>query len=300
MDVSPIEQEIGIPGNTGGFSSVFNKDTISFKLCKELVLKGCWNRSGLWVVEQQYNKQVSEKNKTVSRIYTLSSIATTVRHLHAADGFPKKDTWMKAIEMSNYENWPGINTKTVRKHYPDESVEAQKGCMKKQSQNIQSTKVREHEDNMTEIAEIQQTPTRHNLFVKVVHVKQTAYSDQTGHFPVQSSQVNCLVMLFYDVRSNYIDAKPMKDNKVNSLIAAYKALWTRVSGNREIKPNMHIMENKVPALFKEEIRENCILQLVPPDTHRCNLAEREIQTFKRHFISILAGIDPTFSMYLWD
>ena len=153
---------------------------------------------------------------------------------------------------------------------------------------------------MTEIAELQQTLTRHNLLVKVVHVKQTVYSDQTGRFPVQSSHRNCLVMLFYDVGSNYIDAKPMKDNKVNSLIAAYKALWARVTGNREIKPNMHIMDNKAPELFKEAIRENCNLQLVPPDTHRRNLAERAIQTFKSHFISILAGVDPTFPMYLWD
>jgi hypothetical protein len=61
-------------------------------------------------------------------------------------------------------------------------------------------------------------------------------------------------MLFHDVGSNYIDdARPMKDNKVNSLITTYKALWARVTGNREIKPNMHIMDNKAPALFKEAI-----------------------------------------------
>jgi hypothetical protein len=107
-------------------------------------------------------------------------------------------------------------------------------------------------------------------------------------------------MLLCDVGSNYIDAKPMKDNKVSSLIAAYKVLWARVTGNREIKPNMHIMDNNAPALFKGAIQENCILQLVPPDTHGRNLAERAIQTFKSNFISILAGIDPTFPMYLWD
>ena len=64
---------------------------------------------------------------------------------------------MKAIEMNNYATWPGVNAITVRKHYPDESVEVQKGHMKKQRQNVQSTKVGEHEDNMTEIAELQQT-----------------------------------------------------------------------------------------------------------------------------------------------
>ena len=40
--------------------------------------------------------------------------------------------------------------------------------------------------------------------------------------------------------------------------------------------------------------------LVPSDNHRRNLAERAIQTFKNHFKSILAGVDNSFPMRLWD
>eukprot|EP00804_Cyclotella_cryptica_P026152 CCRYP_013039-RA/>CCRYP_013039-RA protein AED:0.41 eAED:0.32 QI:0/0/0/0.5/0/0.5/2/0/297 len=35
-------------------------------------------------------------------------------------------------------------------------------------------------------------------------------------------------------------------------------------------------------------------QLVPPNVHRANAAERAIRTFKAHFLSVLAGIDPAF------
>ncbi len=42
------------------------------------------------------------------------------------------------------------------------------------------------------------------------------------------------------------------------------------------------------------------MQLVPSDTHRRNLAERVIQTFKSHFIAILAGVNSLFPMSLWD
>ena len=42
------------------------------------------------------------------------------------------------------------------------------------------------------------------------------------------------------------------------------------------------------------------IQLVPPDMHRRNRAERAIRTFKNNFISILAGVDPSFPPYLWD
>jgi hypothetical protein len=40
-------------------------------------------------------------------------------------------------------------------------------------------------------------------------------------------------------------------------------------------------------------------ELVPPDNHRSNLAERAIQMFKRHFISILSGVDGKFPLSLW-
>ncbi len=106
------------------------------------------------------------------------------------------------------------------------------------------------------------------------------YTNQTGHFPVQSSCANKLIMVLYKIDGNYIDAKPMQDNKYNSLVKAYNTLWARVTKSGKVKPTVHILDNEASALFKEEIGKKCDLQLVPPDTHRQNLAERAIQTFK--------------------
>ena len=41
-------------------------------------------------------------------------------------------------------------------------------------------------------------------------------------------------------------------------------------------------------------------QLVPPHDHRRNIAEKAIQTFKSHFISILCGTAENFPLHLWD
>ena len=41
-------------------------------------------------------------------------------------------------------------------------------------------------------------------------------------------------------------------------------------------------------------------ELVSPDNHRTNYAERAIQTFKAHFIAILSGTDPSFPPDCWD
>jgi hypothetical protein len=49
-----------------------------------------------------------------------------------------------------------------------------------------------------------------------------------------------------------------------------------------------------------EIKKNCAIQLVPPDNHQQNLAERAIQTFKNYFKAVMVGVDNNFPMNLWD
>jgi hypothetical protein len=52
--------------------------------------------------------------------------------------------------------------------------------------------------------------------------------------------------------------------------------------------------------FKAQIyKNNMTFQLVPPHDHQRNIAEKTIQTFKRHFISILCGTDKDFPLHLW-
>jgi hypothetical protein len=42
-----------------------------------------------------------------------------------------------------------------------------------------------------------------------------------------------------------------------------------------------------------------VYQLVPPNDHRRNIAEKAIQTFKAHFIAIICGADKSFPLHLW-
>ena len=41
-------------------------------------------------------------------------------------------------------------------------------------------------------------------------------------------------------------------------------------------------------------------QLVPPNVHRRNIAERAIRTFKARFLAILAGVHPDLPKYTWE
>ena len=47
------------------------------------------------------------------------------------------------------------------------------------------------------------------------------------------------------------------------------------------------------------MNNNIELQLVPPNLHRTNAAEKEIGIFKDHFISGLTTVHPSFPLHLW-
>ena len=60
--------------------------------------------------------------------------------------------------------------------------------------------------------------------------------------------------------------------------------------------DLQVLDNEASKAYKEAMvnKWNVKYQLVPPDMHRRNAAERAIRIFKAHFISILAGTDEDF------
>ena len=83
------------------------------------------------------------------------------------------------------------------------------------------------------------------------------------------------------------------------MVAAYTTLVDRLKASG-IKPTLHILDIEISQEYKDAIGTNGMkYQLVPPDDHRRNIAEKAIQVFKDHFISVLCGTDMNFPMRLW-
>jgi hypothetical protein len=60
------------------------------------------------------------------------------------------------------------------------------------------------------------------------------------------------------------------------------------------------MDNEAPKGLRQHfIAKEIQYQFVPPFTKRSNKAEQAIQTFKRHFIAIIAGTHPSFPINFW-
>jgi hypothetical protein len=139
-----------------------------------------------------------------------------------------------------------------------------------------------------------------DIYIKIHNATKNMHGNQMGCFPATSSRGNKYIIVIVEVDGNYIDAEPMKNKSAREMIKTYLALWTCLTALGTVKPMTHIMDNKASEEYKKEIQKNCTIQLVPPDNHRCNLVEQAIQTFKNHFKAILAVVDGTFPMRLWD
>jgi len=87
--------------------------------------------------------------------------------------------------------------------------------------------------------------------------------------------------------SNGILQEPIKICTAGKMIRAYQWLINQLK-SAGITPKHHTMDNECSEEFKAMIKNTGMTyQLVPPQDHQRNLAEKAIQTFKAHFISIL-------------
>ena len=67
-----------------------------------------------------------------------------------------------------------------------------------------------------------------------------------------------------------------------------------------ITPKQQVLDNKTSMAYIQDIMvTGMTYQLIPPDDHRRNIAEKTIQTWKYHFIAVCSGVSANFPMRLW-
>jgi hypothetical protein len=126
------------------------------------------------------------------------------------------------------------------------------------------------------------------------------YTDLTGALPITSNAGNKYLLVIYDYDSNAILCEPMKNCSDSEALRAYASLYQQLTQHGH-KPALNIMDNEASAAIKRAITANgARYQLVEPNNHRVNAAERAIRPFKNHFIAGLCSTDPRFPIALWD
>ncbi len=123
--------------------------------------------------------------------------------------------------------------------------------------------------------------------------------DQIGHFHFVTSLGNCCIMILHHVDSNSSWIKPLKNNSKGKLILARHCALAQMA-QRSINPRHQTLNNQALFAYKIKIElTKMTYNLVPPNNYQRNLAEKAIQMFKDHMVSVLSGCSPTMLMHLW-
>eukprot|EP00804_Cyclotella_cryptica_P001131 CCRYP_008401-RA/>CCRYP_008401-RA protein AED:0.27 eAED:0.27 QI:0/0/0/1/0/0/4/0/702 len=274
---------IFLPGQQG--VDIYNDTDINISAARPPILQGCRDHRGLWMVPMGDTQDVSPGlDVAETALNRWSDFA-------CGAGYPTKATLLTAAQRGNLVTFPGLTPENINRHFP-ESDETQKGHMRQTRQGVRSTKVID-EDAMLG------APIQPGVKQFLTPPKRGCTPTKQAGFPSRQREDTNISWL--QSNGNYIDAEPVKLRKAKELTNAYQKIFCRWKSTGVICPNWHILDNEAPEELKQAIRENkCRVELTPADMHRRNIAERGIQTFKGHFISVLAGVANNFPINQWD
>ncbi len=106
-------------------------------------------------------------------------------------------------------------------------------------------------------------------------------------------------MILHNVESNSLWAEVLKNNTEGELILAQQRALDHMK-RCGIVPKHQTLNNQASMAYKTAIETSKMTyQLIRLDDHQQNMAEKAIQTFKNHFVSILSRCAPTMPMHLW-
>ena len=96
-------------------------------------------------------------------------------------------------------------------------------------------------------------------------------------------------------------AQPFKTRADKHHMVAYNSIMQRLE-DKGMLVDLQILDNEDSKAYKQTITSDWKIkfQLVLLHIHRRNAAERAIQTFKAHFLAILAGVAHDFPKHYWD
>ena len=223
---------------------------------------------------------VIPQNTFANNVYEIRVVPALISYLHACTGFSPKLTWIRAIEAEFFTTWPGLTADRVRQ-YLGKLETTTMGHQRMIHQNIQPT----NKGTRSRVHDVCVTMTDDDDMRNMIAM------DLPGRYPVTSASGNKYIFVMINYDSNYIKALPMKSRKTSEMIQCYRGFTSRLIQ----------LDNEVSKKLVEKIQEDKLeYQLSAPGDHRQNPAERAIQSFKNHFISIRSGTDDKYPRNRWD
>ena len=242
-----------------------------------------------------------------NHVHQSSTKAATAQFYHQSLFSPPATTLLKAINNNQLDSFPGL-VPSLLKHLPPSTATA-KGHMHKNRKGIRSTRKnpQEAKDARMDLADM--NPPQQMCNAQECNVTcyaaladtntGTIYTDLPGPFPVRSVRNMQYIFVCYAYKPNAILVRPMKTRSDACMVGAYQEIYEYLESVGH-KPSLNVTDNEASKAVQNYIKSKDVdWQLVEPDNHRVNAAERAIQTFKNHFLAGLATVDKAFPLQLW-
>jgi Reverse transcriptase (RNA-dependent DNA polymerase) len=291
-----------------GCTATFDANKVIIHHRNQPVLTGPRNSNGLWSLYPKRQTPPMQATPIHTANLTIHDAVTKdiIKFLHLSLYSPTKSTLLKAIQNNHFVGWPGLTQQNVKRYLQLEEPTIM-GHMDQQRQGTRSTtRTRVTNETVTQdqptIGHNEDTPTRtHMAYISIQDLPTgRVYTDQTGAFPVVSSQGIKAVMIMYDFDSNAILTEGITSRGKIELRRAYTCLFQRLQ-HAGAKPKIHRMDNEVSDVVKTFLQQQQVqLELTPAHIHRRNAAERAIRTWKNHFLAGLASLNPRFPLRYWS
>jgi hypothetical protein len=244
------------------------------------IITAVWNnRSGLYEIEQDINFAGVMFPKS-------SSQDQKAKFFIAAMGSPTTDTLVSAMEKG-YVNFPGLETRAVRKMPHSEATA--RGHLDRTRAGLDSTTEQASTD----------TPTK-AVHVSVSKERGLIFADMTGRFPIPSLRGAEYIMVMKCSDTGFIHVESMRTRSSKDMVLAMESGITFFRDCGIVHEAIRT-DNETSGNLKETLRKlNIRPEYVAPHNHRQNPAERDIRTFKNHFIATLCTTDQDFPLSEWD
>ena len=242
-----------------------------------------------------------------NHLHQPSTKAETAEFYHQSLFSPPTTTLLKAIKNNQLNSFPGL-VPSLLKHLPPSTATA-KGHMHRNRKGLRSTRAKTKEIKDARLDLEDMNPPQQICSAQEQNVMcyaaladtntGTIYTDLPGPFPVRSVRNMQYVFVCYVYETNAILVRPMKTRSDACMVGAHQEIYEYLEAVDQ-KPTLNVTDNEASKAVQNYIKSKDVdWQLVEPDNHRVNAAERAIQTFKNYFLAGLATVDKTFPLKLW-
>ncbi len=292
-----------------GCHIVFTEHSVKITYQDKCILQGRRHpATGLWIVP--LSQEIATNSPTpinptpprqlASNAYTIPTKQQATAYMHQCLGSPPIRTLLNASRRGYLDSFPHLSPQNITT-YLSPSPATSKGHLRRIRKNHRTTHPKQAQQP-TVPKSPRSPPKECNMFCLAVLAdlhKGTIYNDNTGKFPVQSLEGHQLFFVTYVYDLNVILARPLKNQQSETIIDMYEEVFNFLQG-KGFAPKFNVCDNQASVAIKAFLSDkDCDGQFVVPGDHRVLAAERAIQCWKNHFISVLCTTDQAFPLQLW-